>query len=141
MMTGFRKGRLHRSSEQSPTEQDCMAGKVTAAVAGAQTLLAASYWESVFWADLSGCTTPPSVTFALLAAFGIPAEAPETNPLQVPRRTSPHKKQPGSATRSLLIMLHWFKLETFLLHVIHRTSRFSSQWCALHMRVGRDCIV
>lgn len=58
------------------------AGKLTAALAGAQALVASSFWESIFWADLTGCSTAPSITLAFLAAFGIPAEVPDTNPLQ-----------------------------------------------------------
>ena len=58
-------------------------GKVTAAVSAAQMLVTSACWESAVWADLTGCTTAPAATFALLAAFGVPADTPDMNPLQV----------------------------------------------------------
>lgn len=62
---------------------DCWhAGKLTAAVAGAQALVTSGHWASAFYLDLAGCTSAAAVTFAMLAAFGIPADAPDLNPLQ-----------------------------------------------------------
>ena len=56
---------------------------MTAAVSAAQMLVTSACWESAYWADLTGCTTATAATFALLAAFGVPADTPDMNPLQV----------------------------------------------------------
>ena len=61
------------------------AGKLTAALQTARQLLSSWHWESVYWADLSCCRVQPSVTFALLSAFGLASLAPEVNHLQVKR--------------------------------------------------------
>ena len=59
------------------------AGKTTAALAGAQRRLSEAHWESAFWADLCACWKAPAITHALLTAFGIAADTPDINPLQV----------------------------------------------------------
>ena len=67
------------------SSSSCRAGKTTAAVAGARRMLSEAHWESAFWADFCACWTTPAIMHALLAAFGIAADTPDINPLQVGR--------------------------------------------------------
>ena len=53
------------------------------AVAAAQRLMATANWESAYHADLAGCWSASSVSFALLAACGVPADSAEPSMLQV----------------------------------------------------------
>ena len=58
-------------------------GKATAAVLGAQALVAERVWRQAFTARISDVLTPLAITATITSAFGLPTDCMEPNQLQV----------------------------------------------------------